>query len=257
MYQPTLDRRGACASVSAAGLHSAARSSSLWAGQLKVGMAYEKTVHVLKFANNAEMVDWKKCLILWKDYSLEHGQAYYKAQREGGAGSSATAYPATSPKDKMLTGPSGHSSPGGMDSMDVSLEGLEAGLDDIPLSPSTGLGEEKPPVRMGYVEMNTSNSMASFGKKDWKRRYMKIDTRTGELCIYNSQEDDMCIHIIKCMNIQSVETYNKRGGDRKRFNVSTISDETFKFQCASAAEGDGWVNSLNDWKDYALMNMSF
>ena len=175
---------------------------------------------------------------------------------------------------------SGHS----ISEMMVSVSELEAGLkDDIPDSNNTnsggdggiefnnsggnsmasgdhhlGLGElgtdVKPEVRDGSVEM-TNTASSKWGGKDWKKRYMKIDGRTGEVCIYNHKDDGMCIHILKCANLQTVAPYNKRGGDGKRFNMTTVNDETFKFRCATDAEGVAWVTSLNDWKDYALMNM--
>ena len=212
--------------------------------ELKLNTELDNTTrsYTYKFANSAEAADWKKCLIEWKDYSTDHGMAFYKAQAGGGKDSS------------ILGGGSGHS----VGALDVSLGGLEAGLDgdDIPAS-AGNIGDVKPATRMGYVEMNSAPGSSLFGKKDWNRRYMRIDARTGEVCIFNSKDDAHCIHIIKCMNIQSVALYSKRGGDNKRFNLTTISDETFKFQCSTEAEGKGWVQSLNDWKDYALMNMTF
>lgn len=211
--------------------------------QLRITMSFDSSSHTLKFANNAEAVDWKKCLILWKDYCTEHGKSYYKSQSGGGKDGSG-----------FMGGSSGHS----VGALDVSLGGLEAGVDSDDIPSSAGnIGDVKPATRMGYVEMNTAPSTSMLGKKDWKRRYMRIDARTGEVCIYNSKEDAHCIHIIKCMNIQNAAPYSKRGGDRKRFNLTTVGDETFKFQCSTEAEGDNWVTSLNDWKDYALMNMTF
>ena len=113
-------------------------------GQLKITMAYEKISHVLKFVNNPDMVDWKKGLILWKDY-LEHGEAYYKAQLGGIGSTPADVNPASS-------GMSGHS----LGAMDIDFDGLEAGTDDIPISAGT-IGDEKPAARMGYLEMNASS----------------------------------------------------------------------------------------------------
>merc|ERR1711871_791691 len=205
--------------------------------QLKIKLSFDDIHHVLKFANNADAVDWKKCLLEWKDYNLEHGQAYYKSQN-----------------DHLLfsEGSSGQS----VGDIDVSLSGLEAGLsDDIPTFKSN-IGEEKPAVKQGYIEMDLSSSR-SFGGKDWQSRYAKIDGRTGEFCIYNSEGDTACIYIIKCVNMQSITPYSKRGGDKKRFNLTTVTDEVFKFRCASDGEGEAWLHALNEWKDYALLNMSF
>lgn len=44
--------------------------------------------------------------------------------------------------------------------------------------------------------------------------------------------------------------------DYTRFNVDVDGDKMYKFKVASEAEGQRWVNALNEWRDYFLMNMT-
>ena len=44
--------------------------------------------------------------------------------------------------------------------------------------------------------------------------------------------------------------------DYTRFNVDVDGDKMYKFKVNSQAEGQRWVEGLNEWRDYFLMNMT-
>jgi hypothetical protein len=43
--------------------------------------------------------------------------------------------------------------------------------------------------------------------------------------------------------------------DYTRFSVDVEGDKVYKFKVNSEAEGRRWVDGLNEWRDYFLMNM--
>lgn len=51
-----------------------------------------------------------------------------------------------------------------------------------------------------------------------------------------------------------ISPYDKGKGDVARFNIDFGEGEkVYKFKAASASEGERWVKSLNDWRDYFLL----
>ena len=223
--------------------------------QLKLVMHKAKTSPELKFAGEQECKDWKKLLIKWKDYNTEHGAEYRSTHAQALSTAALNVETALgSPNDKFSSFETS-----GESAADMTFESLEAGLQDNIPSRSNGgnLGDVKPKVIDGVVEMNQgATTKLGFGK-DWQPRYMKIDGRNLELCIYKSKEDPVCMHIIKLINLSDVAKPGKRGGDKKRFEVKTVDDKHYKFRVASEIMGDQWINTLNEWKDYALMNMTY
>lgn len=56
--------------------------------------------------------------------------------------------------------------------------------------------------------------------------------------------------------IADIGPYDKGNSpDYSRFNVDDGQGKVFKFRAASDAEGKRWIDGLNDWKDFFLMNM--
>jgi len=53
-----------------------------------------------------------------------------------------------------------------------------------------------------------------------------------------------------------ISSYDKTGkADASRFNIHFGEGEkVYKFRAASASEGERWVKSLNDWRDYFLLH---
>ncbi len=56
--------------------------------------------------------------------------------------------------------------------------------------------------------------------------------------------------------VKDVVAHEKNGQpDYSRFNVDA-GDKVYKFKVANAQDGQRWVESLNAWRDYFLLNMS-
>jgi hypothetical protein len=56
--------------------------------------------------------------------------------------------------------------------------------------------------------------------------------------------------------VKDITPYEKGGKeDFTRFNVDVDGDKMYKFKVNSQAEGQRWVEGLNEWRDYFLMNM--
>jgi len=55
--------------------------------------------------------------------------------------------------------------------------------------------------------------------------------------------------------VKDIAPYEKSGRpDYSRFNVD-IGEKVYKFKAVNEAEGQKWIDGLNAWKDYFLMNM--
>lgn len=56
--------------------------------------------------------------------------------------------------------------------------------------------------------------------------------------------------------VKDITPYEKGGKeDYTRFNVD-LEDKMYKFKVNSQGEGKRWVDGLNEWRDYFLMNMA-
>jgi hypothetical protein len=54
--------------------------------------------------------------------------------------------------------------------------------------------------------------------------------------------------------VKDIAPYEKNGRpDYARFNVD-IGDKVYKLRASNAAEGQKWVDGLNLWRDYFLLN---
>lgn len=222
--------------------------------QLKLAIKHAKLSPELKFSSHEECLDWKKTLILWKDYSSEHGVDYYQSH--------AQALNTAHMNVDLALGSSDLDSHFGAGDGAMNFEELEAGLVATDSIPAVGegvngnLGDVKPKGIDGVVEMNMSGSTkAGFGK-DWQERYVKVDTYNLELCIYKSKGEPVCMQIVKLINLSDVASYSKRGGDKKRFTIKTVDDKVLKFRVKTDTQGEHWVRTLTQWNEYALMNLT-
>ncbi len=55
--------------------------------------------------------------------------------------------------------------------------------------------------------------------------------------------------------VKDIAPYEKNGKpDYSRFNID-IGEKVYKFKAVNETEGQKWIDGLNAWKDYFLMNM--
>lgn len=60
---------------------------------------------------------------------------------------------------------------------------------------------------------------------------------------------DLCL-------VQDVVVHEKSGvADYSRFNVDA-GDKVYKFRAPNAIDGQRWIEGLNSWRDYFLLNMA-
>ena len=85
---------------------------------------------------------------------------------------------------------------------------------------------------------------------------MRIDEKKGALCYFKgSSPSEAPSGVIDLKFAKEIGHYDKNGKpDYTRFNVE-LEDKVYKFQVKSDVEGRKWVDGLNEWKDYFLMNM--
>jgi hypothetical protein len=74
------------------------------------------------------------------------------------------------------------------------------------------------------------------------------------LIVLNSPSES-ALESINLLAVVDVVAYCKQGKtDLARFNIDMGEGKVYKFRASSASEGEAWVNSINEWKDYFLLN---
>lgn len=91
---------------------------------------------------------------------------------------------------------------------------------------------------------------------DWQKRYLKVDEASG--CLHyskSSNPNETPAGTIDLKSVKGISAYEKGGKtDYTRFNVD-YQDKVYKFRATTDAEGKKWVDGLNEWKDYFLLNL--
>ena len=189
----------------------------------------------LRFKSSLEADSWRRLLIEWKDFSVDHGQEYMLRRGRDVESSRTSGGPA-------FPGSGSVSSTMGV----VSGSGLSSGGVSVSVS-SSQLGEEKPRAVDTFVEMKGKGS-------GWERRYLRIDERSSSLIVTKSngpsEKPLVSVHLPEVADIAASREY---GGSY--FDVQVDESTTYKFRAGSDAEGQKLAALINDWKDYLLLNM--
>jgi hypothetical protein len=120
--------------------------------------------------------------------------------------------------------------------------------------PITSLAEEKPDALEGWLDKKGHGKVHMGG--DWQKRYLRVLEQPGSLTYSKSSNpSEAPAGTIDLKSVTGITAYDKNGKpDYTRFNVE-YQDKVYKFKATSEAEGKKWVDGLNEWKDYFLMNM--
>lgn len=143
----------------------------------------------------------------------------------------------------------------------------------------------KPANLEGWLEKKGHNKV-TMGET-WQKRYMRIDEATHSVVYAKSSEyvppspisllsppsfsfalSLLQILFRNCYSpaekpsgsfdlllLQDVTVYEKNGKqDLSRFNID-LGDKVYKFRASSEADGRRWVDGLNAWRDFFLLNM--
>ena len=74
------------------------------------------------------------------------------------------------------------------------------------------------------------------------------------LCFYASSPKEAPLGSLDLRQVVDISSYDKTGkSDPARFNID-MGEKVYKFKAVTATEGERWMKSLNDWKEYFLMH---
>lgn len=113
--------------------------------------------------------------------------------------------------------------------------------------------EEKPQRLEGWLEKKGRGGVVG---NDWQKRYVRIDESNATV-IYSKSSDPKQAPsgTIDLKFVKDITPYEKSGKpDYSRFNVD-VGEKVYKFKAVNETEGQKWIDGLNAWKDYFLMNM--
>jgi hypothetical protein len=113
----------------------------------------------------------------------------------------------------------------------------------------------KPRNLEGWLEKKGQSKMGMSG--DWQKRYIRINESASSLTYSKSSNlDEKASGVIDLTLAKEITMHDKAGGKKgvDRFDID-VGDRVFKFKAANDKEGQKWVEGLNEWREYFLMNM--
>lgn len=224
----------------------------------------DETVN-LRFKTIEEMELWKSGLRKWKDYAVAYSNAY------GSSGSGPRSSASVS-KPKRKT----------MDEFDKI--GTEDGDEDDASLDATGgepliaktsskkspkkfvpqhVEDEKPVQLRGYLEKKSSKKIFGAGG-DWQKRYCLVDETSHSLVYYKGEDtSDKPQGSIDLLMVVDITPYDKEGSgtsstaDACRFTIDMGDNaKSYKFRCESPQQAETWMNGLQEWREWCLLNMT-
>lgn len=114
--------------------------------------------------------------------------------------------------------------------------------------------DAKPRSLEGWVEKKGHGRVKMGG--DWQKRYMRIDEDSGMLTYSKtSSPSEPAAGTIDLKLAKDVVPHDKNGRtDFTRFSID-VDDRVYKFRVTSEMDGKRWIEGINQWKDYFLMNL--
>eukprot|EP00595_Chromulina_sp_UTEXLB2642_P000739 CAMPEP_0196763202 /NCGR_PEP_ID=MMETSP1095-20130614/3632_1 /TAXON_ID=96789 ORGANISM="Chromulina nebulosa, Strain UTEXLB2642" /NCGR_SAMPLE_ID=MMETSP1095 /ASSEMBLY_ACC=CAM_ASM_000446 /LENGTH=748 /DNA_ID=CAMNT_0042115913 /DNA_START=674 /DNA_END=2920 /DNA_ORIENTATION=+ len=227
----------------------------------------------LRFKSAIEAENWKNKLLEWKDYAVDFGQLYgsritnksindIESNITTSSNNKTTNKATTKKTSKPLSA---------LDELD-SIQVDVSDDDEPPVVQNRGLLsifgnkkkneiqqadtsiDEKPQHIEGWLDKKGQNRV-HMGS-DWQKRYIRIDERAGVLNYYKtSSPSESPIGSIDLRMVVSINSYEKSGkDDPTRFNIDLgDKNKVYKFKASSRSEGERWIKTLNEWRDYFLL----
>ena len=120
----------------------------------------------------------------------------------------------------------------------------------------------KPASLEGYLGKKRSSAVAnipSFNK--FQTRYFRVDESSGKLLYFYKENLDVPMGSIDLVTIAEVSSFNKETKmDNTRFSIympkSVEEEKVVKLKASTVEEQRMWVNGLNAWREYFIMQYS-
>jgi len=110
---------------------------------------------------------------------------------------------------------------------------------------------DKPALLQGWMEKKQNK----MGVAQWQRRYFRVDESSGCLLYFKSEKTTETpsgsIDLKLIVDVGAAEKDTKT--DAARFNIN-MGDRVYKLRAPSTADGDRWIEGLNAWREYVLLN---
>jgi len=217
----------------------------------------DKTI-TLRFSTDGDNEVWKRKLVEWKDFNKDHGLEYMK--RNSLATRDALDNIRFSLDDLSDEEPHAHKERKSLVKQDaVSSASISNSSSSNAISspnrPSDAdIGEAKPNKLEGYVELK---GHTTFGREDWHRVHLRVDEKSRKLNVCKTADPNNKPDASYSLpSLSDVEYYTHNGKtDYKRFGLTDpVSGKPSKFRVQSDLDGKKWVEGLEAWKDWCLMN---
>lgn len=118
------------------------------------------------------------------------------------------------------------------------------------------LDNKKPKPLEGWLEKKGNGKVHMGG--EWQKRYVRVDEASSSLTYAKtSSPSEKPAGSIDLKVVGDILPHSGKKGqqDYSRFDVDDGDGRTFKFRAANEGEGRRWVDGLNEWRDYFLLNM--
>lgn len=251
--------------------------------ELHLGVA--TTTIKLKFDDPQEMDKWRALLIEWKDFFVDFGKFYSRDQdatpKAPGLMQHANKPSAAAEMINPVTNDRID-----MDHVQMDMEEGDCHMDsqseESGSSNSRNLSNvnylsaaTKSPFRKQSPPKEREDDILSLGAKpaalegwlekkggkmsigaEYQKRFMRVHEADNTLRYYKSNKaNSQAAGTIDLKLIRDITPYLRDGTeDYSRFNIDS-GEKVYKFKATNADEGKKWIDGLNDWHDYFLMQM--
>jgi hypothetical protein len=127
-------------------------------------------------------------------------------------------------------------------------------LESVGAGGGGGSSTPKPHMLEGYLEKK-HHIGAMHVASEWQKVFCKIDEPTTSLFFFKASNLNSPAGSIDLKMASSIEVYEKgtRKEDPSRFNIDMGDGKIYKFRARGAAEGEEWLKSLSQWRDFFLL----
>lgn len=120
------------------------------------------------------------------------------------------------------------------------------------VKPAVKHGRQQPEIMSGWMEKKTTHAKRINAK--WQRRYFIIKT-PGNLYYFKSEDTSGTSPqgVVDLRLVINLKMHTHQGSSTKdatRIDME-LAQRTFKLRCSSDEEGQNWLETLLNWRDYA------
>lgn len=206
----------------------------------------------LRCASSDETQDWLDALIEWRDFALDNG-----AIRPSTDNLDEDAIAEEDEGDADFGNETSHLSPTDAGDTEMIASKKSKKRDVKPRNSILGSLSQQPEELQGYLSKKATGT--KHWAQSWQERYFKIDAASAKLKYFKSEKDttpkgEIDMRIVREVKLHVGSKDHGEVKDPSRFDID-CGDKTIRMKAPSAEQAQKWIDGLNEWQEYLLLNM--